>query len=567
MVHTDDAQEPEPTAPQITAGNKPPTASSDSTARLTPMPAWLMHWWTPLAIAEGLLRWTLLLAIFWGGQPHWPSSKAMKLCMSITGAGLAFSAWQQRSHDNAVKEDEQAQAQRELERERLDNDKRQQHEQEIYERERKAHERNRLEQIERDEYWKRREQIYQLLGSENPGLRLGAVALLAELADSAAHSTLLNDSEKQQLQRHIIDTLCLQLRREGILASNEGEISECAEIQKAIINTLLDRIDSQARQNNYAQWDTQKLSITQCIVLTPVTIRNLVTKSNLDFNNTTFQKPLEIRDSQIEHISWHNTTFQDGLFVQACSIGTNALPSNSKRTSIENTTIKSDSAYIDITAPNNAEFSITISDSRFTTKACTCNALCECKQNKTNNSCACVNFDRCTCKGNCIRSTITLSTPEDIQYTQQEIKPLIISSCTIASLHIFPSHNQPPIAVEHCIITKGLYIQYDADYEEITNTIRSTYYDNSINILCNIFYPTQPCPPIMIDIPTSITQPTPVSFIGNRIANPNNRGDTRAIFVKYRESEEEAYLFFEAPPYDPDTQLITPWHTGAKFDA
>ena len=37
-------------------------------ARLTPMPAWLMHWWTPLAIAEGLLRWPLLLAIFWGGQ-------------------------------------------------------------------------------------------------------------------------------------------------------------------------------------------------------------------------------------------------------------------------------------------------------------------------------------------------------------------------------------------------------------------------------------------------------------------------------------------------------------------
>ena len=33
-------------------------------ARLTPMPACLMHWWTPLAIAEGLLRWPLLLAVF-----------------------------------------------------------------------------------------------------------------------------------------------------------------------------------------------------------------------------------------------------------------------------------------------------------------------------------------------------------------------------------------------------------------------------------------------------------------------------------------------------------------------
>ncbi|WP_456047488.1 hypothetical protein [Actinomyces sp.] len=503
----------------------------DKPARLSPMPPCLMKWWTPLLVAFILFALSFICALGWGWQWHWPSSKAMKLCMTITGAGLAFSAWQQRSHDNATNA-KQTQA-----------------------------------AIEREDYWKRREHIFQLLGSKNPGLRLGAVALLAELADSAAHSTLLNDTEKQQLQRHIIDTLCLQLRREGLLASNEGEISERAEIQNAIINTLLDRIDSQAKQNNYAQWDSQKLSITQCVILTPVTIYNLTTKSNLDLNNSIFQKPLEIQDSHIEHISWHNTTFQNGLFIQACSIGTNALPNNSKRTSIENTTIKSDNTYIDITAPNNTEFSITISDSRFRTKACACNALCECKHNNTNNSCACAKSDSCTCKGNCIRSTVTLSTPEDIQYTQKEMKPIIISSCTIASLRIFPDHNQPPIAVEHCIITRGLYIQYDADYEEITNTIRSTYYDNSINILHNIFYPTQPCPPIMIDIPTSITEPTPISFIGNRIVNPNNKGDTRTILVKNTGSEEEAYLFFEASPYDPNKQLITPWRTGAKFDA
>lgn len=107
--------------------------------------------------------------------------------MTITGAGLAFSAWQQRSHDNATKENEQVRVQRELEADRQEREK------------------IRLEQIERDEYWKRREQIYQLLGSKNPGLRLGAVALLAELADSAAYSALLNKNEKQQLQRHIID--------------------------------------------------------------------------------------------------------------------------------------------------------------------------------------------------------------------------------------------------------------------------------------------------------------------------------------------------------------------------
>ena len=104
-------------------------------------------------------------------------------------ARLAFSAWQQRSHDNVSKE-KQEQA-----------------------------------TIERDDYWKRREHIYQLLGSKNPGLRLSAVALLAELADSASHNNLLNETEKQQLQRHIINMLCLQLRHEGLkhlLRRNRG---------------------------------------------------------------------------------------------------------------------------------------------------------------------------------------------------------------------------------------------------------------------------------------------------------------------------------------------------------
>ena len=145
--------------------------------RLTPMPDYLMHWWTPFALAILLLIICTPTAFWWGGHFHWPSSAAMTLCATIVGTGFAFSAWQQRNHDNAVNA-KQAQA-----------------------------------AVERDDYWKRREQIYQLLGSENPGLRLSAVALLAELADSADRSTHLNNTEKQQLQRHIIDTLCLQVRQ------------------------------------------------------------------------------------------------------------------------------------------------------------------------------------------------------------------------------------------------------------------------------------------------------------------------------------------------------------------
>ena len=116
----------------------------------------------------------------------------MKLCATIAGGGFAFSAWQQRSHDNAANA-KQAQA-----------------------------------TAEREDYWKRREHIYQLLGSKNPGLRLSAVALLVELADSAAHSTLLNDTEKQQLQRHIIDTLCLQVRHEGQAADTAKTVTSIA---------------------------------------------------------------------------------------------------------------------------------------------------------------------------------------------------------------------------------------------------------------------------------------------------------------------------------------------------
>ena len=161
-------------------------------ARLTPMPAWLMHWWTPLAIAGFLFLSSMFITSIWGTATcdeiidsllhyphHWPfrmhtpSHEAIKICLTVTGAGLAFSAWQQRSHDNAVNA-KQAQS-----------------------------------VVERDDYWKRREHIFRTLGSSNPRIRLGAIAMLTELADSAEFSERLNKTEKQLLQQHIIDTLCL----------------------------------------------------------------------------------------------------------------------------------------------------------------------------------------------------------------------------------------------------------------------------------------------------------------------------------------------------------------------
>ena len=140
----------------------------DEPARLTAMPPCLMTWWTPLLVAFILFALSFICALGWGWQWHWPSSSAMKLCMTIAGASLAFSAWQQRSHDNAVNA-KQAQA-----------------------------------AVERDDYWKRREYIFQLLGSENSRQRLAAVELLAELADSTQHSKLLSPSEIQQLHQYTL---------------------------------------------------------------------------------------------------------------------------------------------------------------------------------------------------------------------------------------------------------------------------------------------------------------------------------------------------------------------------
>ena len=313
MDSADDEQHHEATQQQLSSDNTTSTHSNDA-PRLTPMPRWLMHWWTPLAIAEGLLRWTLIVAIFWGGQPHWPSSEAMKLCVTIVGAGLAFSAWQQRSHDNAANA-KQARA-----------------------------------AIERDDYWKRREHIFHLLDSKNPGLRLGAVALLAELADQAAHSTFLNNIEKQQLQRHIINTLCLQLRHEGLALNNEGNVSDHAQIQTAIFETILKRIDVQRNRSLYADWSKEPINITSCMIHTPILIQNLTTDTTIDFSHSKFLSTFELNNTTITTLLWEQAYFIGELVTRNNSmIGIRSLPLVAPYSRYFNTTFVHDSETFVIT--------------------------------------------------------------------------------------------------------------------------------------------------------------------------------------------------------------------------
>lgn len=169
------------------------STKEQNSGRLTRMPDCLMHWWTPLLVAAILFGPSLILAIIWGGQPHWPSSAAMTLCATIAGGGFAFSAWQQRSHDNAVREQDKLHQEQAESRAREEREK-----------QRNLDETRRLEQIERDEYWKRREQAYSLLSSNNPNIRLGAIELLIELGDIANKSNTKNTAKTQEFLQHIV---------------------------------------------------------------------------------------------------------------------------------------------------------------------------------------------------------------------------------------------------------------------------------------------------------------------------------------------------------------------------
>lgn len=387
-------------------------------SRLTPMPDYLMHWWTPVLFAFILLVAGCFLASIWRmplrpvswqkinpywppSWPfnyHWPSKDAMTLCATIAGAGFAFSAWQQRSHDNAIREEEQTKAQQQFEQELRDREQDRLDKQHQFDVEREERERNRLEQIERDEYWKRREQIYQILGSKNPGLRLGAVALLAELADSAAHSTLLNKNAEQQLQRHIIDTLCLQIRHEGIANDDEGTKLERAEVQQAIIEIILSRINSRTHNNIIANWSQETINLNNSIMLTKVSIHDIDSKAKLNLENSEFKHEFNITNSNLGVLAWENATFPGGINIgtpnKTVTINTKSIPQHVNFAKYINTIFiteddKYELAITEDTTNKSWAAEIKLQRCSFWGKRCACSDNCECKVDATGNDCRC----------------------------------------------------------------------------------------------------------------------------------------------------------------------------------
>ena len=409
--------------------------------RLTPMPPCLMKWWVPFGLAGLLLVICTPIAFLWGGQFHWPSADGISVCITIAGAALAVSTWQQRNDDNAIKEQERAQAQRELEADRQERD------------------RIRLEQIERDEYWKRREHILHTLDSNNPGIRLAAVSLLAELADSAAHSNLLNPAAQQQLQQHIISTLCLQLRHEGYNTLKEGSEKEHADIQQSIIEVIQHRINQHSNNNEIADWTRETITLNNAIILSKVSFHNIHTSATLNLDNTEFTQLLRITNSDLGSLEWENATFPGGIRIgsvdETVTLHTNSIPQNVDKAQFINTIFITDADKFEISLKEQTNSKpltgqINLFNCAFWIHHCSCTDSCECKSESNTLSCECKARKRCTCPTACINAPLTITDDRDTTKatTSSSISSLTLNTCRINKLRVNTSHATRPLSVQ-----------------------------------------------------------------------------------------------------------------------
>lgn len=302
MVPADDEHQGSPYADSTAAGRT--STKESNSGRLTRMPDYLMHWSTPLVLALILLAAACFLASIWRmplrpvswwkinlywppSWPfnyHWPSKDAMALCATIAGAGFAFSAWQQRSHDNSTREYE------------------------------------RREQVQRDEYWKRREQAYHLLTSPNPSTRLGAVALLQELAEIAPGLQEDSNSERHNFQQHIITTLCSQVRHEGLLIEAEGNIDEHAAIQNEILTYLFTPLKHSNNKQDTNTTNIIDVNLSHTNFYTPLTLHSLHITQRLDVRNSIFHSRVTITDSTLNSLHWAHAAFRSQLNISDCTV-------------------------------------------------------------------------------------------------------------------------------------------------------------------------------------------------------------------------------------------------------
>lgn len=503
----------------------------DKPARLTPMPPCLMKWWVPFGLAGLSLITCTPIAFWWGGHFHWPSSAAMTLCATIVGTGFAFSAWQQRSHDNAVNA-KQAQA-----------------------------------AVERDDYWKRREQIYQLLGSENPGLRLSAVALLAELADSADRSTLLNNTEKQQLQRHIIDTLCLQVRHEGLNQTNEGTSEEHAKIQQSIIGIILRRINSISQRQQHANWSNEEIILDQCHIVSAIQIQEVISNARLSLNQTTFRKSLTIKRSQLPNLEWENAIFEQELFtVDSSTIKLTSPPLSIRRALFSNSIIHpSIGKDIEIELPPTVE-QIRFEACCFIRQHCYCTNDCSCRSQQNTKQCTCKRCDRCPCTAACKWAAIKITTTDEHTTvstpTTQTTPDLTITGCDVATINTTLTTPRISINITHNRIHEQILTIITSEFitnlkqlQELNNNTCLTIQWNHINALTI-------SKPIQIEIQSSEPISRYINITFNMIQNPNDSSHFAMIDYNTHPSAPNHFSFDQVTEGNTRPRLIYPWKTG-----
>ena len=548
----------------------------DEPAQLTPMPPCLMKWWTPLLVAAIFFGPSLILAIIWGGQPHWPSSKAMKLCMTITGAGLAFSAWQQRNHDNIARE-EDALAKQEAEKTA-----------------RETAERNRRKQIERDEYWKRREHILHTLDSDNPGIRLAAISLLAELADSAAHSTLLNPTAQQQLQQHIISTLCLQLRHEGQLVESEGTKGGHTEIQNAILQVILERIQNTRPEEVRADWSQETIDLSNSNFTTDLLIDGVTSTSTIKLNGSRFRNGLGIFGSKLGLIDLNSCIFDKYLYIgnkeKPVTLHCEAIAITSNGpTSFENTTFITDGEKLFTsfqTETNENSVRITFKACKFYNQECECPATCSCKSKASSGTCQCLERQDCYCSSTCINATIETLIPETGFQNNTNRNTLMFSDSKIRSIELrFKYRHHPSIQLNGNTFTDEL--KFYMDDTDSNNTINNSHSHiendppqlTTVTVKENTFITIPERTPISIYITTQQNTTPPFEFSSNFLISatdystnspaPNEASlllsstpqKYQLLVCKTDNIEPERY-HFSARPYGSTAPVITPWDSG-----
>ena len=520
--------------------------------RLTPMPDWLMKWWIPFGVAGLLLAICTPIAFWWGGHFHWPSADGISVCITIAGAALAVSTWQQRNDDNAKEENKQAQEQRE------------------HEAQRKEREQNRLKQVERDEYWKRREHILRTLDSNNPGIRLAAISLLAELADSAAHRNLLNPAAQQQLQQHIISTLCLQLRHEGQLIESEGTEGEHAEIQNAILQVILDRIQNKRTEQVRADWSQETISINNAKIITPLTISNTTVQATLDLSNTIFYNALTIRGSSINSIQWDSTQFNKELITDSSLIKTDSLPKYMKLGRFTETQFLTKRERFALTfIPHSTDSSISFYECSFCKCECTCLANCSCKSDADDRTCICIKNKKCACNTPCMFTDITIQDYDATYHSaedNQRLHSLFIhlNSCTMGALILDFHHAQSNASVQGNAIHGRLKI---IDEEIQPHPIPSTYCTPELlrfNILDNTIIQAGYQNPVEINIRPKRSIDNFMNFCDNEYQTSNNSNESHPIDYVIDNSNDQPYLFKLTEPDTLDDHKIE-WRTGGEY--